>query len=83
MLHSERKSFLVYYQMGSTATLDHKLASAISVELCHGAKKFEKFLPVLRIQCRDEAGINKDEFWKVTIAMKRLKFVSPGGREMR
>jgi len=63
--------------------LDHKLASAISVELGHGAKKFEKILPVLCIQCRDKAGINKDEFRKVAIAMKRLKFVSPGGRERR
>jgi hypothetical protein len=69
--------------MGSTATLGHKLASAISVELGNGAKKFEKFLPVLCIQCRDKASINKNEFRKVTIQMKRMKLVSPSGREMR
>jgi len=69
--------------MGSTATLGHKLASAISVELGYGAKKFEKFLPVRCIQCRDKASINKNEFWEVTIPMKRLKFVSPSGRETR
>ncbi len=83
MLHSERKSLLVNYQVGSTATLHHKLARAISVKLGHSSEKVEKILPILCIQCRDKAGIYKDEFRKIAITMKRLKLVPPSGGKMR
>ena len=83
VLHSERKRLLVNYQVGGTAMLDHKLARAISVELSHGAKKFEKILPVLCVQSRDEAGVYKDKFRKVAIVIKRLELVLPSDRERR
>jgi len=81
MLHFERKSVLVDYQVRGTAALDHKLACAISIKLGHGAKELEKILPVLCIQCRNKTCIYKDKFWKVAIVMKRLELFLPGDGE--
>ena len=63
--------------------VDHELARAISVKLSHSAKKFEKVLPIRRIQRRDKAGVYKDKFRKVAILIKGLKFIPPSDRERR
>ena len=83
VLHFKCKSFLINYQVGSTAMVDHKLTRAISVELSHGAKKLEEVLPIRRVQCRDKAGVYKDKFGKVAIMIKGLKLIPPGDRERR
>jgi hypothetical protein len=58
------------------------MTRSISVELGDGAKKFEKVLPVLRIQCCDKASVDEDELREIAIVMERSELVLPsdGGR---
>lgn len=70
VLHLERENLTVDNDTRGAAALNHEMACAVAVELCHRTKEIQEVFAVLGVEFCNETGIDEDELWAVTFGIE-------------